>query len=95
MFRLLVADLDSPSYFVATAAAELGYFEAEGIDVELDRAFGAEEGPKRLRGGTRHLLGGPAYAAAHAFPDCEGAKILYALSQYSYWFIAVSVPLSM
>jgi ABC-type nitrate/sulfonate/bicarbonate transport system substrate-binding protein len=93
MFRLLVADLDSPSYFVATAAAELGYFEAEGIDVELERAFGAEEGPKRLRDGTLHFFGGPAYAAACAFPDCEGAKILCALSQYSYWFMAVRADL--
>ena len=50
--KLLVADLDSPSYFVATAAAELGYFAAEGIDIELERAFGAEVGPKRLRDGT-------------------------------------------
>jgi NitT/TauT family transport system substrate-binding protein len=93
MFRLLVADLDSPSYFVATAAAELGYFKAEGIDVELERAFGAEEGPERLRDGTLHFFGGPAYAAARAFPDCKGAKILCALSQYSYWFMAVRADL--
>jgi NitT/TauT family transport system substrate-binding protein len=92
-FRLLVADLDSPSYFVATAAAELGYFEAEGIDVALERAFGAELGPKRLRDGTLHFFGGPAYAAALAFPDYNGAKILCALSQYSYWFMAVRADL--
>lgn len=92
-FKLLVADLDSPSYFVATAAAELGYFAAEGIDIELERAFGAQVGPNRLRDGTLHFFGGPAYAAALAFPDCNGAKILCALSQYSYWFMAVRANL--
>ena len=53
MFRLSVADLDSPSYFVAVAAAELGFFEQEGIDVELMREFGARTGPERLRDDAR------------------------------------------
>ena len=33
--RVTVTDLVSPSYFVATAAVELGFFRAEGIDAEL------------------------------------------------------------
>ena len=37
MFRLMVADFDSPSYFVAIAAVELGFFKQEGIDIELER----------------------------------------------------------
>jgi NitT/TauT family transport system substrate-binding protein len=88
-FRLAVADLDSPSYFVATAAAELGFFKQEGLDVELERAFGAKDGPERLRAGTLHFFGGPAYAATRAFPAWAGAKLLCALSQYAYWFLAV------
>ena len=63
MFRLAVADLDSPSYFVATAAVELGCFEDEGIEVELERIYGAHVGPERLRDGTLHFYRGPAYAA--------------------------------
>jgi len=39
MFKLSVADLDSPSYFVAVAAADLGFFKQEGLDVELMREF--------------------------------------------------------
>ena len=31
MLRLMVADLDSPSYFVATAAVELGFFKEQGL----------------------------------------------------------------
>jgi ABC-type nitrate/sulfonate/bicarbonate transport system substrate-binding protein len=93
MFRLAVADLDSPSYFVATAAVELGYFKDEGIDVELERIYGAHVGPERLRDGTLHFYGGPAYAATGAFPAWNGAKLLCALAQYSYWFLAVRADL--
>jgi NitT/TauT family transport system substrate-binding protein len=89
MFRMVVADLDSPSYFVATAAVELGFFKAEGIDVELEPVFGARNGPERLRDGTLHFFGGPAYAATRAFPAWKGAKLLCALSQYSYWFMGI------
>jgi NitT/TauT family transport system substrate-binding protein len=93
MFKLSVADLDSPSYFVATAAVELGFFRQEGVEVELMREFGARTGPERLRDGELHFFGGPAYAATRAFPDWEGAKLLCALAQYSYWFLAVRADL--
>src|ERR1700693_2896654 len=93
MFRLMVADLDSPSYFVAVAAVELGFFKHEGIDIELERTYGAHNGPERLRDGTLNFFGGPAYAATRAFPAWKGAKLLCALSQYSYWFLAVRADL--
>lgn len=93
MFQLAVADLDSPSYFVATAAAELGFFKQEGVEVELEHAFGAKDGPERLREGTLHFFAGPAYAATRAFPGWKGAKLLCALSQYAYWFMAVRADL--
>ncbi len=93
MFRLAVADLDSPSYFVATAAVELGFFREEGIDAEVERAYGALNGPERLRKGEVHFLGGPAYMATRAFPGWRGAKLLCALAQYSYWFLAVRADL--
>jgi NitT/TauT family transport system substrate-binding protein len=93
MYRLVVADLDSPSYFVATAAVELGFFREEGIDAEVERAYGALNGPERLRNGEVHFLGGPAYMATRAFPGWQGAKLLCALAQYSYWFLAVRADL--
>lgn len=93
MYRLVVADLDSPSYFVATAAVELGYFREEGIDAEVERAYGALKGPERLRNGEIHFLGGPAYMATRAFPGWKGVKLLCALAQYSYWFLAVRAGL--
>jgi NitT/TauT family transport system substrate-binding protein len=93
MYRLVVADLDSPSYFVATAAVELGYFREDGIDAEVERTYGALNGPERLRNGEIHFLGGPAYMATRAFPGWKGVKLLCALAQYSYWFLAVRAGL--
>ena len=93
MLRLCVADLDSPSYFIATAAIELGFFEEEGIAIELERSYGAHNGPERLRSGDVHFLGGPAYMATRAFPGWQGAKLLCALARYSYWFLAVRADL--
>ena len=93
MYLLMVADVDSPSYFVATAAAKLGFFEQAGIDVACEPVYGAKYGPERLRDGTLHFLGGPAYVATRAFPGWKGAKLLCALSQYSYWFMAVRADL--
>lgn len=93
MYKLSVADLDSPSYFVAAAAVDLGFFKQEGVDTELLVHFGATNGPEALRDGMLHFFGGPAYAATRAFPAWKGAKLLCALSQYSYWFLAVRANL--
>ena len=93
MFKLSVADLDSPSYFVAVAAADLGFFEQEGVEVELLREYGGPVGPERLRDGALDFYGGPAYAATRAFPGWKGVRLLCALAQYSYWFLAVRADL--
>jgi NitT/TauT family transport system substrate-binding protein len=87
VYHIWVADLDSPSYFVATAAVELGFFKREGIDIEF--VYNTREGPAMLREGTIDFIGGPAFASLRAFPDWQGAKLLCALAQYAYWFMAV------
>jgi ABC-type nitrate/sulfonate/bicarbonate transport system substrate-binding protein len=87
MFRIWVPDLDSPSYFVAVAAVDLGLFKEEGLDVEF--VYKATDGPERMREGTLQLIAGPAYAATRAFPGWKGVKLLCALSQYSYWFLGL------
>lgn len=89
MYRLMVADVDSPSYFVATAAVKLGFFKAEGVDVEFVPEYGAKSGPEKLKDGSIHFFGGPAFAATRAFPMWKGAKLLCALAQYSYWFMGI------
>jgi len=89
MYRLMVADYDSPSYFVATAAVKLGFFKKEGVDVEFVAEYGAKHGPERLRDGSIHFFGGPAFAATRAFPAWKGVKLVAALAQHSYWFMGV------
>ena len=89
MYRLMVADIDSPSYFVATAAVKLGFFKQEGVDVEFVPAYGAKHGPELLKEGDIHFFGGPAFAATRAFPAWDGAKLLCALAQHSYWFMGL------
>jgi NitT/TauT family transport system substrate-binding protein len=89
MYRLMVADYDSPSYFVATAAVKLGFFKQEGVDVEFIAEYGAKHGPERLREGHIHFFGGPAFAATRAFPAWKGVKLVAALAQHSYWFMGI------
>lgn len=93
MYHIWVADLDSPSYFVATAAVELGFFKREGIDIEF--VYGTREGPAMLREGRVDFIGGPAFIGLRAYPDWTGAKLLCALAQYAYWFLAVRRDLDM
>ncbi|MCK9914340.1 ABC transporter substrate-binding protein [Microbacteriaceae bacterium K1510] len=89
MYRMMVADYDSPSYFVATAAVKLGFFKQEGVDVEFVAEYGAKHGPERLRDGSIHFFGGPAFAGTRAFPAWKGIKLVAALAQHSYWFMGV------
>ena len=89
MYRLMVADYDSPSYFVATAAVKLGFFKQQGVEVEFIPEYGAKHGPERLRDGSIHFFGGPAFAATRAFPQWKGVKLVAALAQHSYWFMGV------
>jgi NitT/TauT family transport system substrate-binding protein len=87
MFRIWVPDLDSPSYFVAIAAVELGFFKQHGIPIEF--IYNTNKGPELMRESKLDFIAGPAYAGTRAFPAWKGLKLLCALSQYSYWFLAV------
>jgi ABC-type nitrate/sulfonate/bicarbonate transport system substrate-binding protein len=91
MFRIWVPDLDSPSYFVAIAAVELGCFKQQGIPIEF--VYNTMQGPELMREGKLDFIAGPAYAGTRAFPAWQGLKLLCALSQYSYWFLAVRATL--
>ncbi len=92
MFKIWVPDLDSPSYFVAVAAVDLGFFKEEGVDIEF--VYNTKQGPELMLDGKVDFIGGPAYAATRSFPGWKGVKLLCALSQYSYWFMAVRKDLN-
>ncbi len=85
--KVTVADVVSPSYFVATAAVELGFFEAEGVDAEF--VFPPADRPAALREGRLDFVGTSAYSGPLAFPEWRGGKLLCALSQHSYWFLCL------
>jgi ABC-type nitrate/sulfonate/bicarbonate transport system substrate-binding protein len=85
--RLTVADAISPSYFVAIAAVQLGFFEQEGIQMEF--VFSPPNPSQALRDGVIDFFGGSPYTGLRAFPGWRGGILLCALSHYTYWFLAV------
>ena len=87
--RIAVPDLVSNSYFPAVAAAELGFFQAQGIDVELEMVFPVGRAMEALRDGRADFVAGPAHATLSAFPGWQGAKLLTALSQHTFWLLVL------
>jgi len=88
--RIAVPDLISNSYFPAIAAAELGFFKDEGLDVEkVELLFPVPKTMEALRDGALDFVAGSAHATLMAFPDWKGAKLLAALGQRMYWFLVL------
>jgi NitT/TauT family transport system substrate-binding protein len=85
--RLTVADAISPSYFVAIAAIELGFFRQEGVDMEF--VFSPPNPSQALQDGTVDFFGGSPFTGLRAFPGWRGGALLCALAHYNYWFLAV------
>jgi NitT/TauT family transport system substrate-binding protein len=91
--KLAVPDKISPSYFVAEAAIELGFFKAEGLDVSLELVYPVDKAYAALRDGAIDFVGGAAHAVPSAFPDFKGAKLIAAQSQGMYWFLVMRADL--
>jgi ABC-type nitrate/sulfonate/bicarbonate transport system substrate-binding protein len=91
--KLAVPDLVSPSYFPVVAAVELGFFKAEGLDVELELLFPIDAAYRALRDGAIDFVGGSAHAALSTFPEWEGVKLLCAQAQGMYWFLVMHADL--
>ena len=87
--RIAVPDLVSNSYFPAVAAIELGFFEDQGMDVELEMIFPVGRAMAALRDRRIDFVAGPAHATLSAFPNWEGAKLLAALSQHTFWLLVL------
>ncbi len=92
--KIAVPDKISPSYFVAEAAVELGFFKAEGLDVSLELVYPVDNAYKALRDGTIDFVGGAAHAVPSAFPGFKGAKIIAAQAQGMYWFLVMNSDLA-
>ena len=87
--RIAVPDLVSNSYFPAVAAIELGFFQAQGIDAELEMVFPVGRAMAALRDGGIDFVAGPAHATLSAFPGWQGARLLAALSQHTFWLLVL------
>ena len=87
--RIAVPDLVSNSYFPAVAAVELGFFRDQGIDAQLEMVFPIPKAMEGLRDGSIDFVAGPAHATLSAFPGWQGAKLLAALSQHTFWVLVL------
>ena len=87
--KIAVPDKISPSYFVAEAAVELGFFKAEGLDVSLELVYPVDKAYEALRDGKIDFVGGAAHAVPSAFPGYKGAKLIAAQAQGMYWYLVM------
>lgn len=91
--KIAVPDFVSNSYFPAIAAIELGFFAREGLAVEHELIFPNYKAYEALREGRIDFVAGPAHVVLKAFPRFEGAKLLAALSQGTYWLLVLRADL--
>src|SRR5947199_5551109 len=91
--KLAIPDLISNSYFPALAAAELGFFEREGLDVTAELIFPVDRAYEALRDGAVDFVGGAPHGALAAFTEWRGVKLLGALAQGMYWFLVMHADL--
>ena len=91
--NLAIPDLISNSYFPALAAAELGFFAREGIEVSAELIFPVDRAYAALRDGEVDFVGGAAHGALAAFPEWRGVRLLGALAQGMYWFLVMRADL--
>jgi NitT/TauT family transport system substrate-binding protein len=87
--KLAIPDMISNSYFPALAAADLGCFAAEGLDVEIELIYPVDKCYEALREGAVDLVGGSAHSVLAAFPEWQGARLLCAQAQGMYWFLVM------
>jgi ABC-type nitrate/sulfonate/bicarbonate transport system substrate-binding protein len=91
--KLALPDMISNSYFPALAAAELGFFRNEGLDVSLELMSPADKAYRALAEGEVDFVGSEAHTALSVFPEWRGVKLVCALAQGMYWFLVMRADL--
>ncbi len=94
MMRIAVPDLVSNSYFPAVAAATLGAFKEEGLDISLELISPLTDCIKALREGTVDFVGVSAHAPLLAYSGWPGAKLPRAQTQGTYWLLVMRKDLA-
>src|SRR5262245_21035126 len=92
--KIAVPDLIPNSYFPAVAAAELGFFAKEGLDLSVELIFPVDKAYRALRDGEVEFVAGSAHSALEAFPNWEGGKLICAQAQGMYWFLVMHTDLA-
>jgi NitT/TauT family transport system substrate-binding protein len=92
--KLAVPDMISNSYFPAIAAAELGFFKQEGLDIAVELMFPVDKAYAALRDGAVDFVGGSAHSALAAFPEWQDVKLVCAQAQGMYWFLVMHKDLA-
>lgn len=87
--KLAVPDLASNSYFPAVAAAALGAFEEQGLDVVIEHVSPLGKCIDALRDHRVDFVGASAHAPLLSFQNWKGAKLLCAQSHGTYWLLAM------
>src|ERR1041384_6188969 len=87
--RIAVPDLVSNSYFPAVAAVTLGAFAKQGLDISLELISPLPNCIRALRDGAIHFVGASAHAPLLSFPEWQGARLLCAQSQGTYWLLVM------
>jgi NitT/TauT family transport system substrate-binding protein len=91
--KIAIPDMISNSYFPVLAAAELGFFRKEGLDVSVELMSPADKAYAAMHEGDVDFVGAEAHAALAIFPKWKGLKLLSALAQGMYWFLVMRADL--
>lgn len=92
--RIAAVDLVSNTCFPALAADELGFFKAEGLDVQIE-LVSAMGSTRALREGSADaMIAGSVFDVLTEFKDWTGAKVCVALSQGTPWLLTVRTDLA-
>lgn len=91
--RIAAVDLVSNTCFPALAAQELGVFEEEGLDAEIELVSQIGATRALLDGSVDAMIAGSVHDLLREFPDWQGAKLLVALSQGTPWLLTVRADL--
>jgi NitT/TauT family transport system substrate-binding protein len=87
--KIALPDMISNSYFPVLAAAELGFFRAQGLDISLQLMSPADKAYQALKNGDVDFVAAEAHAALAVFPGWRGMKLLCAQAQGMYWFLVM------
>jgi NitT/TauT family transport system substrate-binding protein len=92
--RIAAVDLVSNTCFPALAADELGFFKAEGLDVQIELVSAMGSTRALRQGAADAMIAGSVFDVLTEFKDWKGAKLCVALSQGTPWLLTVRTDLA-